>query len=248
MAVARTQRRKRRPKEPSVAYPPPIPNIELIEGDDEPLESDWHRLQMNLLIELVHQLWKGRTDFFCGGNMFIYYSIEQAESVRQGRPLYKGPDFFVVKDVDGTKMRKYWVVWEEGGRYPNLILELISPKTAYKDRHDNMELYAETFGTREYFWYDPDKDELKGFRLQGSRYQPIEPNERGWLWSEELGAWLGRWQGSILGRNTTWIRLYDSEGRLVPTIAEEAERERQRAEQLAQRLRELGIEPDNGTE
>jgi Uma2 family endonuclease len=255
---------------------PPLPRIKLLEGDGEPLESDWHVVQIHLLDELVRQLWSGRTDFFCGGNMFIYYSLRQARSVRRGRPLYKGPDFFVVKDVDGTKPRKYWSVWAEEGRYPDLIVELLSPSTAQKDKEDNLRLYAHTFRTNEYFWYDIDTGELAGFRLREGEYVPIEPDERGWLWSRELGAYLGIWEGVYQGRRYRWLRLYYPDGSLVPTAAEaerqraeqalqqaeaerqraeqalqqaEAERqraeaERQRAERLAQRLRELGYEPD----
>ena len=225
-----------------------LKNLELPEGDGEPLESDWHVVQISLLDELVRQLWRGRSDFFCGGNMFIYYSLEQAESVIKGRPLYKGPDFFVVKGVDGTKPRKSWVVWKEGGRYPDVIVELLSPTTARKDKNQNKRLYEQVFNTTEYFWYDVDTGELKGFRLREGRYEPIAPNEHGWLWSVELGAYLGIWEGEYRGRHYPWLRLYTAEGELIPTQAEaehqRAEAEHQRAERLAQRLRELGVEPD----
>jgi len=252
------QKRRQRAKAPV----PPLPRIKLLEGDGEPLESDWHVVQIHLLDELVRQLFQGRTDFFCGGNMFIYYSLRQARSVKRGRPLYKGPDFFVVKDVDGTKPRKYWLVWDEDGRYPDVIVELLSPTTAEKDKVENLQLYERVFRTGEYFWYDVETRELAGFRLREGRYVPIEPNEQGWLWSQELGAWLGVWEGVYQGRRYPWLRLYTAEGTLVPTQAEaerqraeqalqqvEAERqraeaERQRAERLAQRLRELGYEPE----
>jgi Uma2 family endonuclease len=226
-----------------------LENLELPEGDGEPLESDWHVVQISLLDELVRQLFQGRTDFFCGGNMFIYYSLEQAHSIIQGHPLYKGPDFFVVKDVDGTKPRKSWVVWQEGGRYPDVIVELLSPSTARKDRHENKQLYERVFHTAEYFWYDVDTGELQGFRLHEGRYKPIEADEHGWLWSAELGAYFGVWEGEYRGRRYPWLRLYTADGNLVPTQAEaerqRAEAERQRAERLAQRLRELGVEPES---
>jgi len=231
-----TKPRKRRAQAPVPA--PPLPRIKLLEGDGEPLESDWHVVQIHLLDELVRQLWHGRTDFFCGGNMFIYYSLRQARSVKRGRPLYKGPDFFVVKDVDGTKPRKYWAVWEEEGRYPDVIVELLSPSTAQKDKVDNLRLYAHTFRTPEYFWYDVETGELAGFRRIQGEYVAIEPNEKGWLWSQELGVYLGVWEGVYQGRKYRWLRLYYTDGSLVPTAAEaerqRAEAERQRAEQALQ--------------
>jgi Uma2 family endonuclease len=229
---------------------------DLPEEDGVPLETYYHRLQINLLHELTYQLFKDRTDFYCGGNMFLYYDLEQAEGVIQfvqgQRPSapYKGPDFFVVLGgVDGTKKRKSWVVWREGGRYPDVIIEITSPSTKQKDTEDNLELYAKVFRTQEYFWYDEEAGELAGYRLQGADYVPIAPNERGWLWSEVLGVWLGVSDLPYYGWRYRWLRYYDAEGRLVPTkdeIAEaerqRAEAERQRAEQAERRLAELEAE------
>jgi Uncharacterized protein conserved in cyanobacteria, COG4636 len=219
---------------------------DLPEEDGVPLETYYHRLQIGLLHELTYQLFKDRTDFYCGGNMFLYYDLEQAEGVIQfvqgQRPSapYKGPDFFVVLGgVDGTKKRKSWVVWREGGRYPDVIIEITSPSTKSKDTKDNLVLYSKVFRTREYYWYDEEAGELAGYRLQGDDYVPIVPNERGWLWSEVLGVWLGVSDLPYQGWRYRWLRYYDAEGRLVPT-GEEAERqraeaERQRAEAERQR-------------
>ncbi len=248
---------------------PYIPDI-LPAEDDEPLETDWHLMQIHLLLDLIRQLWHERNDFYAGGNTFVYYSAEQAQSVIQNRPLYKGPDFFIVKGVDGGKPRSYWNVWNEGGRFPDVIFELSSPSTARKDRVENVALYGRVFATPEYFICDPDKGELLGYRLTSRReYAPIAPDERGWLWSEQLEVWVGFWEGEYHGRVRRWVRWWTGEGELVPTPYEaqlaraeaerqraEAERQRaeeerrraeeatQRAEQLAQRLRELGIDPD----
>jgi hypothetical protein len=69
----------------------------------------------------------------------------------------------------------------------------------------------------------------------GERYEPIAPNEQGWLWSETLGAWVGVWKGKYGNRTDNWLRLYDADGNLVPTSAEIAEQQRQRAEAERQR-------------
>ena len=74
-----------------------------------------------------------------------------------------------------------------------------------------------------------------GYRLSGSGYVPIEPNERGWLWSEQLGAYVGVWRGSYRGRVWSWLRLWDSAGELVLTREEREARERARAEQAEAR-------------
>ena len=60
----------------------------------------------------------------------------------------------------------------------------------------------------------------------------IEPDRRGWMWSEQLGLWLGEWEGSIGRVTAIWLRFFDPRGRLVPTFDE---LEHQRAESAAQR-------------
>jgi hypothetical protein len=156
--------------------------------------------------------------------MFLYYDLKQAEKVIQfvqgqrRRAPYKGPDFFVVLGgVDGTKDRKRWVVWHEGGRYPDVIIEITSPSTKSKDTEDNLLLYSKVFRTREYYWYDEASGELAGYRLQGDEYVPIVPSERGWLWSEVLGVWLGVSDAPFLGWRYRWLRFYREDGSLVPT-------------------------------
>ena len=161
----------------------------------------------------------------------------------------RGPDFFVVLGTE-RKTRKSWVVWEENGKYPNLIVEILSPTTAKTDREIKKELYQDIFRTPEYFWFDPYSLEFAGFYLIHGKYQPVEPNENGHLWSQELGLYLGIVQGLL--------RYFTSTGSLVPTPEESAEFEAQRAkieaqraamfdeksQRLAAKLRELNIDPD----
>lgn len=200
-----------------------LPQVELISEDGVPLESDWHRIEINLLIELVHQHYAGRTDYYVGGNMFIYFSEEQARNRD-----YRGPDFFFVRGVAAEPMRDYWAAWKEEGRYPDAIIELLSPTTAKEDRTTKKALYERTFRTPDYFCYDTSERTLEGWH-RAETYQPLMPDERGWLWSEQLGLWLGTWEGVHMGHHATWLRFYTPEGQLVPTAAE-AERQRTEAE------------------
>lgn len=68
-----------------------VPELILPTEDDQNLESGWHRAQINLFIESIQYHWRDRTDFYAGGNMFIYYDMEAAASKRHSR----GPDFYV---------------------------------------------------------------------------------------------------------------------------------------------------------
>jgi Uma2 family endonuclease len=210
---------------------PVLPPEDLPYDDGEPLESNWHRIAMNLLIEVVSYHFRDRDDFFAGGNMFIYFSLRQVRDRD-----FRGPDFFFVWGVPRRPDRHYYAVWDEGGRYPNVIIELLSPSTAEVDRTDKREIYQNIFRTPEYFLCDPQTDTIEGLRLGGGQvYEPIVPDERGWLWCEQLQLWLGNWQGEKMGLTATWPRFYDAGGRLVPT---EGEAERQRAQQEQERAQQ----------
>lgn len=211
-----------------------LPVLDLPTEDGIPLETNWHRIEINLLIDSLHYIWRARVDYFAGGNMFLYYSFEQVR-----KRDYRGPDFFLVIGVDGTRDRKAWVVWEEGGRYPNVIIELSSSSTREVDLGTKKDLYEQVFRTPEYFCYDPDTGRLVGWRLMGGHYTELEPNARGWLWSDEMNLWLGTWQGEYLRTMTTWLRFYTPEGELVPTRAEAEAQRAEAAEAEVARLRAL---------
>jgi Uma2 family endonuclease len=210
------------------------------------MESDWHVVSISLLDELVRNHLGAPHNYFCGGNMFIYYSVQQAKEIEeyvegetvQKKPRFKGPDFFLVKEVDGTKPRESWVVWEEDGRYPDLVVEFISSSTRRKDVDRNVKFYAKVFRVPEYFWFDRRVGELVGYRLSGGGYVRIEADGRGWLWSEVLGAYLGVWVGEYRGRVWSWLRLWDRDGNLVLTREEREARERARAAEAEARAAE----------
>lgn len=193
-------------------WEPPMPPTDLIFDDGEFLETNRHRLAMNVLIRSMLIALADRDDYFAGGNMFIYYSSAQARNRD-----FRGPDFFVVLGVDGTADRLGWVVWEENGRYPDVIVELMSPSTAQVDMGVKKDIYEQTFRTPDYFVFDLfDPNSLRGWRLDLSQgYQPLVPNQQGWLWCQQLGLWLGTWSGMIERVNAIWLRFYDQVGHLV---------------------------------
>jgi Uma2 family endonuclease len=233
-------------------WKPSMPPDDLIFDDGEPLETYRHRNAMNLLIRSIDNAWKDRNDYFTGGNMFIYYSRSQAKNRD-----FRGPDFFTVLDIDGSYARQGWVVWDEGGRYPDVIVELLSESTAAIDKGAKKTLYERVFRTSNYYVFNPfDANSLQGWQLDNqSKYQELTPNAQGWLWSDRLGLWLGTWQGEYEKESITWLRFYDPDGNLVLLPEEDAaqqvdaaiaqvERERQENERLRERLRAAGIDPD----
>ncbi|MGC1310487.1 MAG: Uma2 family endonuclease [Phormidesmis sp.] len=241
------------PKEHGVVWPPSD-----LDSNEPPLETTLHLRQMMLLLNCLHWLWKDRDDYFAAGNLTVYYSPRERKNED-----FRGPDFFVALNTQ-PHPRKSWMVWEEDGKYPDVIVELLSDSTAEVDRGLKKHLYAQTFRTPEYFWFDPDSQEFAGFALLRGQYQPIEATEQGWLWSEQLQLYLGT--------HNEQLRFFEPDGKLVPTPDEaailaqaeaeaaqaEAEAaqetasaaaqaltsEQQRSTKLADKLRELGIDPE----
>jgi Uma2 family endonuclease len=222
-------------------------------SDEPPLESSLHLQQLILLVQCLNWLWKDRNDYFAAGNLTVYYSPNQKKSED-----FRGPDFFVVLGAE-KRERRSWAVWEENGQYPHIIIELLSDSTAAVDRGRKKTLYADVFRTPDYFWFDPHNLEFQGFHLVDGAYQALVPNQAGHLWSQQLGLFLGI--------EAQQLRFFTPDGMLVPTPEEsataasqraeaallEVETERQRAvavqqqnERLMAKLRELGVELDDG--
>lgn len=198
-----------------------------IESDEPELESYLHLAQLMVLLNSLEWHWQSRQDFFAAGNLSIYYTPPG-----QNAPRVRGPDFFVAMNTE-CKPRKSWVVWQEGGKYPDAIVEVLSPSTAKTDRTKKKKIYQDTFGTANYFWFDPNPEslEFKGFHLVNGKYEEIQPNEQGLLWSESLGLYLGIYRQQL--------RWFTAEGELVLTPGESAAQERKAKEELQATNQEL---------
>ena len=125
--------------------------LNLPDSDGEPMENEPEQFQMLLLRDSLQQYWRGRQDFYMGGNMFVYYSTAQArqilaEEAEPARPrrAFRGPDLFVVLNVDGSFRRQKWVVWDEEGHYPDVIFEFLSPSSRRTDQTTKKTLYEQT--------------------------------------------------------------------------------------------------------
>jgi hypothetical protein len=97
----------------------------------------------------------------------------------------------------------------------------------------------EQLGVREYWLFDPKEEwieeQLRGYRLQKEEYEPIRDDR-----SDVLKLQL-RVKGQLIG----FYREDTGEKLLIPgELAQALERERQRTEKLAAKLRELGVDPD----
>ncbi len=131
-----------------------------------------------------------------------------------------------------------------------LLIELLSPGTEKEDLGQTLreinqpptkwEVYESVLRVPYYIVFDRYTDTLRAFTLDLEHYIKLDLNQpKVWIPDLELG--LGLWQGSYQGIERLWLRWYDAIGNWIPTPIEQASH---RAERLAARLRELGIDPD----
>lgn len=212
--------------------------------DGEPMETWRHKCQMDLLIGSLEFAWSQRFDFFVSGNMFFYFSETQAK-----RNDYRGPDVFVVLGTE-RKERKSWVVWEEDGKTPQVVIELTSPTTERVDRGVKKDLY-QSLRVLNYFIFDPFSKRLDGFSLSpeaAGAYVPISPLPNGDLPCPALGLSVGIRPGRFRSIETEWLRWIGSDGAVFQSGDEAAVAEMQRAAEATQRADEATQRADEATQ
>ena len=231
---------------------------ELPHTDDRPVESELQDIIVHLLKDILYVIWGERQDWFFGIDMGLYYDPDVPAIA---------PDGFLSLGVERVKredLRLSYVIWEENGVIPILAIEVVSktPGGEYKRKKKE---YA-NIGIKYYVIYAPRrrrKPRLTIYRLENGQYQPLQSNP---VWLPEVGLAIGTGIGTYQGTNREWLYWYDEQGSRYPTqeeaqlraekaqlraeqgrlIAEQARQEaEQRAEQLAAKLIELGIDPDN---
>lgn len=242
--------------------PPRAPtHLELPESDGTIVENFQEHPQAILLTSSILPLLKERhpdDHFAIGQNSGIYFRYTDP-------PLLgcKAPDWFYVPNVPpmpaGTYRRSY-VLWQE--TIPPLMIIEFSSGDGSEERDrtpwtGKFWVYERSIRPAFYAIFVVSTGQLEAHRLVEDRFEAMQPNDRGHFRINALGIELGVWQGTYCAATMSWLRFYDSDGRLLPTAEERAEQERQRAEQecqraeqerqraevLAAKLRELGVDP-----
>jgi Uma2 family endonuclease len=210
--------------------------IEYPTSDGQPMaETTLHREIMADTIAALERRYAETPDVWVGGNLFLCYE--------QGNPSAAlAPDVLLARGVSKWKRPNY-LLWQEVP--PTLTVEITSRSTRREDLGKKKRVY-ESIGTEEYFLFDPYGEyldpQLQGYRLAGTRYQPIRAARDGSVVSLTTGLTF-QTEGNRL-------RLVDTAtGEPLPWIDELGERlnqaERARAEAearaaaLEERLRAL---------
>jgi Uma2 family endonuclease len=238
---------------------------ELPSSDETPVDNQLQNDITNLLLSLLASIWANREDWYFGVDMAVYYNPDEPAIV---------PDGFLalgVKHDTGERGRLSYLLWEEQNIMPILALEVISEK--YNQEYENKFADYQSLGILYYAIYNPfsgrrgrhkNRRRLEVYRLIAGQYQLLEPENRP-VWLPEIGLALGYEPGEHITWYREWLYWYDANGDRYLTAEEratnaeeramnaevQANQERlakqeaeQKAQRLAEKLRAMGINPD----
>ncbi|MGF1576789.1 MAG: Uma2 family endonuclease [Cyanophyceae cyanobacterium] len=205
------------------------PQILYPDCDGEPISDNTRQFRWIVTVkEGLDYLFRADPNVFVAGDL-LWYPVEGDPKIRVA------PDALVVSGRPKGDRGSYRQ-WEEDGIPPQVVFEILSPGNSFRKMLEKLRFY-ERYGVQEYYLYDPDVGTLEGFLRQQDELIPI-PEMEGWN-SPRLGIRFG-----LVGLD---LDLRDPEGKPFVSFGEalaQAEHERQRADLLAEKLRQLGVDPD----
>ena len=215
------------------------------EDDGQPMAENSLQFQWIVTIkEGLDALFRNDPDVFVAGDM-LWYPVEGEPKIRIA------PDAMVVFGRPKGHRGSYRQ-WEEAGIAPQVVFEVLSPGKRYGEMIRKYEFYKQ-YGVEEIYFYDPDRGTLEGWRR--SEEGLIEIAEISGYTSPRLGIRFEPGDGpdslKIIGPDgrpfATHLELFEereAERQRASAEAARADAEHERAERLAAKLRELGIQPE----
>jgi Uma2 family endonuclease len=200
------------------------------ETDGKPMGENTLQFQWILtLFYGIENLFFDRDDIFVAGDLFWY-------PVHGDPTTVTAPDIMVVFGRP-KKHRASYKQWEEGDLAPQVVFEIRSPSNTADDVLA-MKAFYQQFGVAEFYLYDPANEVFEIAVRSGKRLKTL-PDPNGFV-SPRMGVRFEMPDGGPL-------RIIRPDGRAFLSYNEiitEADLERKRAEALAAKLRELGIDPE----
>ena len=182
-----------------------------------------------------------REDVFVSGDLFWY-------PVEGNNKLCTAPDTMVAFGRPKGSRGSYQQ-WLEDDIAPQVVFEVLSPGNRLAEMQAKFEFY-DRYGVEEYYVYDPDRGLLTGYLRDGDHLQRI-PNADGRT-SPRLGVRMQLKEIDLElfgpdGRRFLNVIQLDAAVRTaeqnVGELRQRADAEQMRADLLAAKLRELGVDP-----
>jgi Uma2 family endonuclease len=212
---------------PAIIYP---------EHDGQPMSDNTKQFRWIVTIkENLEWLFADDRNVFVAGDL-LWYPVEGDNKTRVA------PDALVVFGRPKGDRGSY-KQWEEDNISPQVVFEILSPGNTKAEMNRKL-LFYDRFGVEEYYLYNPDLNELSGWVRNEGFLDIIEP----------MHQWVSPRLKIRFELTETELQIYHPDGKNFLTytaIAQKAEESEQRAEQaeqkvakLAEKLREMGIDPD----
>ncbi|MCZ8121433.1 MAG: Uma2 family endonuclease [Microcystis sp. LE18-22.4A] len=173
--------------------------------------------------------------------------------------VVKAPDWVYipsVKPIASGEIRRSYTPHLEG-EIPAIVLEFISETEGGEYSinphypYGKWYFYEQILQVPVYGIFQPKTGELEIYRLNQGRYEQQKPNENNRYWIAEINLFLGVWQGKKAEVTAYWLRWWELSGNLLLWGSErvaqteyQLEQERMLRQKLAEKLRELGVEPE----
>ncbi|MDJ0601976.1 MAG: Uma2 family endonuclease [Crocosphaera sp.] len=197
-------------------------NIIYPDSDGKPMADNTLQFRWITMIKAnLDWLFSKDNNVFVAGDL-LWYPLEGDNKKRLA------PDVMVVFGRPKRERGSYQQ-WKEDNIAPQVVFEILSPGNTQTEMSRKL-LFYERYGVEEYYIYDPHKNELSGL-LRGEEGLEIIENMDGWK-SPRLGI--------CFQLSERELKLYYPEGNPFTTYTQE----KQRADKLAAKLKELGINPD----
>jgi Uma2 family endonuclease len=213
---------------------------------DDPVENIQQPLLAAALTDALSEAGLITPQMLIASNFGLVATVDQ-------KTVVKAPDWLYIPQVTPVReglVRRSYTPQAEGDAVA-VVMEFLSDTDTgeYSIRsiypYGKFYFYERILCVPTYVLFDPHSVTLEVYRLESDRYIQQEANPEGQYWVPELELFLGVWHGTRLGSTINWLRWWDRNGNLLLWSAEVAEQEHQRAETLANKLRELGIEPND---
>lgn len=197
-------------------------NIIYPDSDGKPMADNTLQFRWITMIKAnLDWLFAGDDNVFVAGDL-LWYPLEGNNKKRQA------PDIMVVFGRPKGERGSYQQ-WKEENIAPQVVFEILSPGNTQTEMSRKL-LFYERYGVEEYYIYDPHKNELSGL-LRG---------EEGLEIIETMDGWISPRLGIRFEIAEPELKLYYPDGDSFTTYTQE----KQRADKLAAKLKELGINPD----
>lgn len=220
------------------------------DSDGKPMADNTEQFHWIVVIQQnLEWLFAENPEVFVAGDL-LWYPVEGSNTI------CTAPDVLVA--IGRPKgYRGSYKQWAEDGIPPQVVFEILSPSNRLTEMNKKQAFYNR-YGVEEYYLYDPEDNDLSGWLRGDEGFDVIDP----------IADWVSPRLQIRFDLSGDELQLYRPDGKRFLSYVEIAQRaeqaeqqleqaeqqleqteqqleqERQRSQSLAEKLRALGVDPD----